>query len=137
MPKVYPVNLIDYLSIPYEDGGRSPSGLDCWGQVRAVRHYVFGKPLLPEWAGVDRHSKGDYARAENKTTADQLKEIEKPKAGAIIGVYKRSICTHVAIVVNNGGKLSVLDTGHKTGARIHTQQEFKVLFWGCEIKYYD
>jgi len=41
-----------FLLAPYVDGGRGPAAFDCWGLCIAVRHELFGLPLLPSLGGV-------------------------------------------------------------------------------------
>lgn len=45
-----------FLLAPYVDGGRGPAAFDCWGLCIAVRHELFGLPLLPSLGGVGRAS---------------------------------------------------------------------------------
>lgn len=135
----YPRQLIQYLSIPYVDGGRDiavDGGLDCWGLVRAARYAVYNKNLLPLYDAVDRFSKLDFTRSARQTM-NALREIDTLEAGAVIAVLNRSVCIHVALVIDNNNQPAILDTNPKVNAKVHKWREFKRLFFNCELKIYD
>lgn len=131
------MKLVDYLTARYKDGARGEDGYyDCWGLTRDVRHFVYGKPRLLEFAGANRFTPITLAKAANKQTA-QLEPLLKPVVGAVIGVYKKDICHHVAVAVENNGKIEVLDINPQTGVRLSTLKDFTARFYGHEVRFYD
>lgn len=131
------MRLIDFLEVKYRDGARGENGFyDCWGLTRAVRHKVYKKPLLQEFAGISRFTGLSLARAAIKVTSG-LKQIEEPIAGAVVGVYKGRICHHAAVVIENAGKLCIMDLSPQGSVKIHTIDSFKRFYSNYEIRYYD
>lgn len=114
-----------FLSAPYLDGGRGPAAYDCWGLCIAVRHQVFGLPLLPSLGAVgkDRVRENTYAYRQLKKGMDEC----APEPGAIAAVFRGDACLHVGVVVEADGRLKVLDT-NPGGARILTVREFEAEF---------
>ncbi|MNP41322.1 hypothetical protein D3C76_1350170 [compost metagenome] len=111
-----------YLSAPYKDGARGPLAFDCYGLVIAVRHEVFGLPLMPSLGGVGRAS----LRA-NTTAYHDLKigmDECQPEPGAIAAAFKGDYLEHVGVVVHLDGQLKVLDT-NPGGPRIRPVRDFE------------
>lgn len=104
-----------YLEKQYRDGGRGPDDWDCWGLVRHVRHFELGSPLLPEYGSLRSTSPRDFTRAYRKESKG-LRECG-PEHGAIAAVLIGDICTHVAVVLENEGRLFILEINPTRGAR--------------------
>ena len=101
-----------YMNARYRDGARGElvGGVleyDCWSLARAVRHEVYGKPLLPSWGHVRNTMPREFARAHEAVTAD-LEECA-PEVGAIAAVFRGRLVMHVGVVVEIDGRLAVLD----------------------------
>jgi hypothetical protein len=104
-----------YLATVYEDGGTGPYAYNCWTLVRAVRHEVFGYPLLPIYGAIspdDKHALTDACNAEAQAFHEG-----PPSPGAIATVWRGQICIHVGICIELDGRLGVLETGRKCGPR--------------------
>lgn len=108
--------LTKYLSATYEDGARGPGRYDCWGLVRAVRHEVFGLPLLPSFGAVRNTMPAAFTRAYEEQAA--LMEECQPEPGAIAAVFRGRIVIHVAVIIEVDGALAVLEIRNdRTSAR--------------------
>ncbi|WP_223448496.1 hypothetical protein [Pseudomonas sp. BF-R-19] len=117
--------LSKYQSAPYKDGARGPLAYDCYGLVIAVRHEVFGLPLLPSLGGVGRGRLRENTRAylELKTGMEEC----SPEPGAIAAVFAGELMAHVGVVVHLDGQLKVLDT-NPGGPRIRPVRDFESCF---------
>lgn len=111
-----------YLDATYEDGARGPARFDCWGLVRAVRHEVFGLPLMPSWGYVRNTMPMEFTRAVNQE-ADAMERCE-PEVGAIACIWRGDICIHVALIVEVDGRLHGLEM-KPTGATIKPLRRFQ------------
>lgn len=120
-----------FLSAPYQDGGRGPVAYDCWGLCIAARHQMLGLPLLPSLGAVGKDRLRDNTRAYNDLRLDM--EECAPELGAIAAVFRGALCLHVGVVVECEGRLKVLDT-NPGGARLRSVREFEDDF--TEVVYY-
>lgn len=111
-----------YLDATYEDGARGPARFDCWGLVRAVRHEVFGLPLMPSWGYVRNTMPREFTRAVNQE-AGAMERCE-PEVGAIACVWRCDICIHVALIVEVDGRLHGLEM-KPAGATIKPLRRFQ------------
>lgn len=107
--------MTQYLGARYVNGGRGANGWDCWGLVREVRQKHLGLPELAEFGGVVRGMPKTITRAY-KLQSDQMEECE-PEEGAIACVFRGPLCIHVAVVIEVGGKLGVLEMSPQTHCR--------------------
>lgn len=114
-----------YLTAPYKDGGRGPIAFDCWGLCIAVRHAVFGLPLLPSLGAVGK----DKLKANTSAYNDLRQGMEEcaPEPGAIAAVFRGVLCLHVGVVLESAGRLRVLDT-NPGGACLRTTGEFEAAY---------
>lgn len=117
--------IADYLSAPYLDGARGPLAFDCYGLVNAVRHEVFGLPMLPSLGGVGRSKLREIARAYRDISSG-LEECQ-PEPAAIASAFAGALLCHVGVVVRLDGQLKVLDT-NPGGPRIRTVRDFESRF---------
>ena len=115
-------DLSKYLSAPYKDGARGPLAFDCYGLVIAVRHEVFGLPMLPSLGGVGRAKlrANTVAYHDIKAGMDEC----QPEPGAIASAFRGDYLEHVGIVVHLDGQLKVLDT-NPGGPRIRPVRDFE------------
>ena len=111
-----------YLSASYEDGGRGPARLDCWGLARLVRHEVYGLPLLPSWGYVRNTMPKDFTRAANDVVGGM--ESCAPEVGAIASVWRGQLCIHVAVIVEVAGRLHGMEM-KPSGATILPLRKFQ------------
>lgn len=121
-----------YLAARYEFAGRGPDAYDCWGLVRAVRHEVFGLPLLPHWGAVGEDDKRSLTRA----CLDEARHFTPgpPVPTSIATVWRGQLCIHVAIVVEINGRLAVLETGKRIGTRWLYLDDFEAQY--LKVVYY-
>ena len=118
-------DIADYLSAPYRDGARGPLAFDCYGLVNAVRHEVFGLPLMPSLGGVGRSKLRENTKAYRSISAG-LEECP-PEPGAIASALIGEFLDHVGVVVYLDGQLKVLDT-NPGGPRIRTVRDFELRY---------
>ena len=111
-----------YLRASYEDGGRGPARLDCWGLARLVRHEVYGLPLLPSWGYVRNTMPKAFTRAAN-TVVDAMERCA-PEIGAIACAWSGRRCFHVAVIVEVDGRLHGMEM-KPTGATILPLRKFQ------------
>lgn len=121
-----------YLAARYQPGGRGPAVFDCWGLVRAVRHEVFGLPLLPSWGEIDPDDKRRLTHA----CATEAKRFTPgaPAVASIATVWRGSLCIHVGIVVEINSRLAVLETGKRIGTRWLHLDDFEAQY--LKVIYY-
>ena len=118
-------DIADYLSAPYRDGARGPLAFDCYGLVNAVRHEVFGLPLMPSLGGVGRSKLRENTKAYREISAG-LEECP-PEPGAIASALIGEFLDHVGVVVFLDGQLKVFDT-NPGGPRIRTVRDFELRY---------
>lgn len=129
--------LTPYLESVYRDGGRGEvvyghRQYDCWGLTRAVRHEVHGLPLMASYGAISAANKRGLTRACARES--QTLDVVPPADGAIVTVWKRGLCTHIAICVELDGRLGVLETCSATGPRwqplaAFERQYLKVIYY--------
>lgn len=126
--------MIKYLKARYKDGARGEDGFyDCWGLVRAARHELFNRPLLPSYGGEYQRDPAGFTKHYNNQ-AQRMREIESPCPGAVVAVLRGKICIHVALVVEDN---RVIEINPKTQARAIPLSRFKSDYAHRTIKYYD
>lgn len=104
-----------YLACRYVDGGRGPVEFDCWGLVRQVRADELGFALLPSYGDLRNSNPKDFTRAYRKESA-KMEEC-RAEHGAIAAVLIGKICSHVAVVIDIGGELNILEINPVRGPR--------------------
>lgn len=104
-----------YLVCGYMDGARGPFFFDCWGLVRTVRHVELGKRLLAEYGSLRNTDPREFTRAYEEESS--CMEPCEPEDGAIASVMVGRICVHVALVVDSGDGLKILEINPTRGAR--------------------
>ena len=122
-----------YLKTTYERRARGPGKYDCWGIVRAVRHEVFGKSLLPSFGAICPQDKKGLTDAcvSVRQDFDQV----SARAGAIATAWRASLCVHVGICVEGDGRLWVLETDEPSGPALVPVNTFESRY--TKVVYYD
>lgn len=123
----------DYFTVPYVEGGRDMSGLDCWGITRFILHYVYKTPLFTSFGHVRSEHAKEFTSAYT-VLSGQFTECP-PKSGAVACGFKDSNLVHMGVCVNADGQLDVFHTCEKHGARFIKIEAFKRLFE--EVKFYE
>lgn len=102
-----------YVGIPFEDGGRDFSGVDCWGLVRLVWHEERGV-LMPDMG--DEYSsafeRGDVCGLFGKYTAQDWNEdvTDRPRRELDVLVFTiGGLEIHAGLWVADGEMLHVMD----------------------------
>jgi len=127
-------NWVDqYLACQYEDGGREPPRIDCYGLVRHARHHHLGFALLPSWGAIRNTQPREFTEAY-RDTANESMETCAAEHGAVAAVFRGPICIHVGLVLKRSGCLYTLDINPKRGARLQRLADFegqylKVLYY--------
>lgn len=99
----------------YVDGGRGPVEYDCWGLVREVRSKHMGLSELPVYGELRNDSHRLFTKAYRAESA-KLKECQA-QHGAIAAVMIGEVCVHVAVVIESGGELWILEINPEKSAR--------------------
>lgn len=99
----------------YVDGGRGPIEFDCWGLVREVRAKHLGMAELPAYGDLRNDKPRLFTQAYRAESAKM--RVCEPEHGAIAAVMIGEICTHVAVVLDLGGELFVLEINPEKSAR--------------------
>lgn len=123
-----------YDHIPYVKYGRTLRGLDCYGHVRLMRSEVFGRPLLPEWGGIDPSNKRELTKACVSTVQDYLTPCAA-FSGAIAAAYSGKICQHIGIVVEIDGMTFVQHSDEPHGVERTPIEIFERSY--SRVVYYD
>jgi hypothetical protein len=121
-----------YLLAEYEDGARGPHKFDCWGLVREVRHVHCGKRLLPSWGHLRNTQPKEFTQAYREESGRMDECLPEP--GAVAAVFRGLICIHVAVVVDLGEGLRVLEINPKRGARLMRVSDFEAQY--LKVRYY-
>lgn len=108
------IDLNQYLLAPYLDGGRTLQGLDCWGLLLLVREDLGCRPL-PSIGAITRREPAGMQHCYARTLS--VVEECNPEAGAVAAVFRGKALVHVGVVLEIDGRLAVLETNPKTGAR--------------------
>ena len=96
-----------YIDIPYLDGGRDSTGLDCWGLVRLVYsdHYGIQLPSFAEaYSTVNDTERTGELIARHK---EQWQQLSEPEEGSVILFRILGVETHVGIYIGAGKFLHI------------------------------
>lgn len=99
-----------YIGIPFKEGGRERSGLDCYGLLRLVINERFGGEI-PEYEGI-AYRQGDNADFLATLMDERIRlwkpvriDDERPGDGILLRVMGRPI--HVGVVIAPGVMLHI------------------------------
>ena len=123
-----------YLSVPYLDGGRDFSGMDCWGLVRHVLHYQYGWPLLKSFGHVCADDKAHLT--ESYHTQVGLFSRCQPKTQAVAAGFRGLLLIHIGICIEIDGKCLVLETSKKRGVTLTDLSQFNRMYSRTEFYHY-
>lgn len=120
-----------YRHYTYEDGGRGPTTIDCWGLAREARHDM-GYDWLPLFAECRHTDPRGFTRAYEQQ-AEKM-QPGPPESAAIAAAFRGRICVHVGIVVDIDNRLFVLDIDAGRGAEFTPLPDFEARYG--EVIYY-
>lgn len=115
------MNLDRYIEVNWVAGGREYPDLDCYGLVLDVRENLGLEPW-PEFDGVLRENEGLDKTAKVFTAT--LERCE-PEPGAVVLVYRAGIVDHVAVVVQDGPQLGVIECNPNVNVVLSPLARFK------------
>lgn len=114
------MTLDEYFMKPFVPGARGPDAFDCWGWVRAVRHDVYGKQLMPEFPGVTKKQPGEMHRFFRSILNDEdyriFDDVDSLTPGTVVAVLRGGMCDHIGMIIEVNGTLYYADTS-STGTR--------------------
>lgn len=122
------INIENYLSAKWVEGGRAWPEIDCYGIVLKVREDL----QLPPWPIFDGVTKKNGMHEAASHYLADLPQCE-PKEGAVACCYKASLMVHVGIVVNTPTGLAVLECNPGTNVSCVPLGRFKRKFLRVEF----
>lgn len=96
-----------YIDIPYKDGGRDASGLDCWGLVRLVYKDQFDTELpsfTAEYSTAKDHERLSEIFAREK---ENWETLSTPEVGSVILFRMLGTETHVGVYIGENKFLHI------------------------------
>jgi cell wall-associated NlpC family hydrolase len=120
--------LTDVLAAPYERGGDSPSGFDCWGFVRYAYRMELGFDLPAIIVDTDNWFEVVHALRTHQEKAS-WEEIERPEDLSVAFFAKRGrMPLHVALYLEaDGGMWAHSQQG--AGVMVSSAIEMRALGW--------
>lgn len=109
------MNLEQFLSTRYVEGGRGPEAYDCYGLVRAARVALYGARLLPECADAKPGLVPVITREVARVAKDYHMNDAPPAPGHVATAWHGRVCVHVGLVVEANGGLRILETDKPSG----------------------
>ena len=110
----------EYVGIPYVWGGRSYSGLDCYGLCKLVYAEQYGFDDLPDWLGDEIDLRGRESEIAKAVCSGNFEELEQPVDGCFAVCYRSKVAYHMGIFIGGG----VLHSHRNTGAVFEPVREF-------------
>jgi cell wall-associated NlpC family hydrolase len=96
-----------FIGLPYQDCGRTRSGLDCWGLVRLALEEAFKVRGLPDFAG-------QYSRSRDRAIPEiftqelrHWRQVSEPLAGDIAVLRLNGRPWHVGLMVDRDVMLTI------------------------------
>lgn len=103
------------LMIPYELGGRSESGMDCWGLVVMAYKELFGIDVptydSTVWSVSNSHITSEDIKNHLKSSAPFV-EVENPKYGDFVLINILGDPVHIGFMLDSK---TMIHTSEKTG----------------------
>ena len=85
-----------YIGIPYEPGGRSKDGVDCYGLVKLVYCDQYGE-LLPDWATQDMSLKVMGKEISGVVDGGDFEYRDAPMDGDFVICYRTRSAHHIGL----------------------------------------
>ena len=120
-----------FFTVPYEDGGRTMVGLDCWGLALQVRAFL-GLPELP--ADPEAIRGNGRAIAAQFSAISSTMDVGDPRPGALAAVFKGPLFVHVGVVISADGRLWVMETNPGAGVNMRKVADFNAAYY--KVVYY-
>jgi hypothetical protein len=112
----------NWLKIPYKAYARGLEGSDCWGLVCIVRKAIRGDDLPPF---VEIQDKRALTHAAHEMIGRGFKQVDTPKPGALVAVWRGKLCLHVGIVITIDDRLAIIDSNEKRNVRWQWLPDFE------------
>lgn len=94
----------NFVGLPFESGGRSLKGCDCWGLVRLVYASCLGV-ILPSYGDISADDLASIAKRMSADAVDLLpwRAVEKPEVFdvCVMRWYGRREAAHVGVMVDS------------------------------------
>lgn len=120
----------DYVGLPYEAGGRTRKGVDCWGLINLVWAEQLGGPL-PNYEGAVWRGPGDSAAVAlgADVYAGHYVEVEPgaERLGDGLLLRMRGLPLHVGMVIAPGWMLHIEEGCNAC------LEPYRALRWGSRI----
>ncbi len=121
--------LNDYIGIPYELGGRSWDGLDCYGLVKLVYREEFGI-ALPDWLTDKMDLSEKASTIENIVCSGAFRPTETPDDGDFAVCYRHRAAHHLGLYFGGGILHAQNGAGVIYEMRSHFERQFVRIKYG-------
>lgn len=117
----------DYLGLPYEKGGDTPGGFNCWGFFRHVQrhHFQIEVPLLTEPEKLSKLLR----KVRDAAVALGWAETKQPRSGDAVLMAHWKHPSHCGVWVDDVGAGSVLHCVNGTGSVLQGRMHLIVAQW--------
>ena len=104
------IDTAKYISIPYENKGRTFNGADCWGLMRLIFLHEYGIQLLSFTNEYEDASEGARIKEVVRygKSLVKYKEKESPEYGDLVIFNMRGNPCHVGMYIGNNKVIHVL-----------------------------
>jgi len=114
------------FTLPYVEGGRDRSGVDCWGLIIVLYQHYFNVKL-PDYSNITLPSLDDCENTSHKLEEKLLEqsmfeEVEEPKFGDVVILKVLGYPIHIGFVLDSK---RMIHTGRSHGVTIEKFTEKK------------
>lgn len=102
--------LNDYIGIPYQFGGRTREGLDCYGLVKLIYSEQYDE-ALPDWVTDVIDMRVRHREFENAITSGDFIQKDEPIEGDFVICYRARAAHHMGLFYAGGVIHSVDGSG--------------------------
>lgn len=122
-------SIADLTMIPFEEGGRTEKGSDCWGIVKLALELIHGVPI-PDYQDVVLNLSDDFQK-RNKTfeqvkqiteSGEMFEKVDEPQYGDVILITMQARPVHAGIVLHDN---LMLHTTKESGVTVENYLEVK------------